>query len=131
MCIRDSTTTMNIKSFAKIFSAHSGTFDMPARPALSPGTFPERFSFLAILPENKIQRVFLFIINVHARTGDHFFQITSGKAAVLVKIIYRKIHITLDTIGMTLLQKNADKGDHLRYMLCRFRGHGRSSVSYT
>ena len=96
---------------------------MPSGPALSPWAFPERFTFFAFFPKRKIQRILFFVIDVNARAGNHFFQITSGQTAVLFVITYGKIYISIHTISISFLFEDADQSNHLFHMLGGFRGY--------
>src|SRR5664280_3731990 len=117
---------MNIESFPQVTSAHGGTFNMPAGPAFSPRAFPRRFAFLAFFPERKIQRILFFVMDVNARAGNHFFQITSGQTAVLFVITYRKIYISIHTISISFLFEDADQSNHLFHVLGGLWSHSGS-----
>ena len=57
------TTTMDVKSFAQIFSTHRGALDVPSRETLAPWAFPAHDVFgRRVLPQREIGFIsFLFL----------------------------------------------------------------------
>src|SRR5690348_7343045 len=63
------TTTMYVESFAEIFCAHHGTFNMPSGKAVSPGRRPtHNVSRRGLLPKCKVDLVSLLVLAVELTT---------------------------------------------------------------
>ena len=61
-------TTVNIEMLAQEIGTHRRAFNVPARTTVTPRRSPGRFAFLGVLPEHKIERIVLGLVNIHTLT---------------------------------------------------------------
>ena len=108
---------MNIKIVTQIFFAHHRTFNMPARPTLTPRTLPAWLARFGRFPKRKIHRVTLLLAHAHTRSSQHILQITAGKLAIILKVLHGKINVAINLISRAPSQKLLHQGDNLRHML--------------
>ena len=109
-----------IKGFAKIFTAHGRTFDMPAWSSHAPWAFPGRLSGFGGFPQNKIKRVALPFVNIDSCTGLHIFKPATGKLSIFFEFFNRIIDITIYPVCKTFLYQLFNKLYDLVDMLSGF-----------
>ena len=113
---------MDVERKAEVFPGHGGAFQMPSRPSLSPGAFPERLPRLGGFPQGKVQRVFLGFTHGDASPGAHFIDIPAGQLPVLPEGTHPEINIpACNGIGMPLLNQGSYHLLHLPYVRRRPR----------
>ena len=100
---------------------------MPARTAFAPRAFPVRFTRFGSLPQSKVKRIVLFIVDINTRTGHHIFQLAAGKFAVAVEFFYAVINIAVHFVGKALVDKGLHYLDDFRHMLGNTRVNMRTA----
>ena len=112
---------VDVEGASQVLIAHDGTFDVPARPAWSPGTGPFRFVRLGALPEYEIHGMSFFVVNGNAAAGAHVLQVSTGKAAISPEGLYGEIDISAFLIGISPVYQEFGHLDHTVNMI---RGPG-------
>src|SRR5690606_4964480 len=110
------TTAMNIKVVTQAAGRHGRAFNMPARTAIAPRRGPGRLILLGMFPEHKVKRMFFFNFDIYTfrSTCLHVVQFTPRKTAILFKLFYLKIYITICCrLGGSLLYQIANHALHL------------------
>src|SRR5690554_7699601 len=104
--------TVNVEGVAQALGRHSRTLDVPARPAIAPGRLPADFSRLGGLPQGKVRRAALGLLDTHPGTGHQVFQFPLAELAVVREGIYCKIDISVVRgIGMATRNQGLDHRD--------------------
>ena len=108
------TAAMNVKARPQQIGTHRRAFDVPARTAVTPRRCPSGFAFLGVLPENKIERIMLGLIDTDTLTGTQIVERLARKLTVAWKLAYREVHITVGRlVGQPVLFELADQIKHL------------------
>ncbi len=78
---------MDVNLLPQIFSGHHGTFNMPARPALTPRRLPVRLAFFLGLPKHEVKGVLLGLpshLDI-AVPGLQVVEVLVGELAIFLK----------------------------------------------
>ncbi len=78
--------SVDVETFSKIFLAHRGAFEMPARETFAPGRGPVHDMLRSrFLPEGKVERIALLVLPVEvAGLGLHVFDVSARKLAIVM-----------------------------------------------
>ena len=118
---------VEVKAFTKVFHAHGRAFNMPSRAAFAPRAFPVRFARFGCLPQRKVKRVVLFVVNVDACARHHVFQLAAGQFAVTVKFFHAVINIAVHFVSIALIDKGLHHVNDFRHMLGNARVNMRAA----
>ena len=98
---------------AQIAAHHGGALGMPTGTALAPGARPAGLAGLGGLPQGKVERVVLVLVLLDARTHHQVVDVAARDLTVVGIAAHGKVHVAvIGSIGMALLDKRLDHGDH-------------------
>ena len=117
--------TVNVKGLFQFGAGHGGTFDVPARPAFSPGTVPRRFAGFFFFPQRKIVGMSFFFIHFDASSGLKFAPFLVGKFSVFRKGFDFEVDSILGFVGVAFFDQFFDDLDHLGEVVRGFGLFGR------
>ena len=111
---------VNVKPRAQIFMGHSGTFNVPAGEALTPGAVPFHIApRLGSLPQRKVPRVALQRVGV----GPYAFQQVAAEVprqlAVFGAAVDIKVNVAAGCVGGPVVQQRPHHRQHFGDMLRR------------
>ena len=98
---------------------------MPAGATLAPRRVPGRLAGLGGLPECEVERVLLDVVDVDARAGLQILDRLVAELAVVLEFQRAVVHVTVDLVGVALVDERRDEVDDLLDVLGGLRVHGR------
>ena len=100
-----SAAAVNVDCVADIVARHRRALDVPARSALAERRIPVRLAGFRCLPHGKIHRVALFLADFDTRTRLQIVERLVRELAVLVEFRGFKVHVPVNLIRVTLVNK--------------------------
>ena len=105
-------TTVDVERLTQVQAAHRRALDVPPGTPPPPRALPPRLPGFARLPEGKVHRVMLALIDLDARPGQHLFKTTVRELAVVGKAVHSKIHVPVNRIRQPFGFQLLDERDH-------------------
>ena len=104
---------VDIDRGAQVAVNHGGALGVPTRTALAPRARPAGLAGLGGLPQGKVERVVLVLVLLDARAHHQVVDVTTRDLTVIGIAAHGKVHVAvIGSIGMALLDKRLDHGDH-------------------
>ncbi len=94
---------MNIDLLAQMLEVHGRALNMPARSPRSPRAIPEWLAGFGTLPQRKICRMFLALIQADAIASNHIVQAAPRELAIFWIGRHPEIDIVAQYVGVFML----------------------------
>ena len=116
---------VDVDRLSEVAVGHGRALNVPAGAALAPRRVPGRLTGFGGLPEREVERVLLDVVDVDARAGLQIFDRLVAELAVVLEVQRAVVHVTVDLIGVALVDERRDDVDDLLDVFGRLRVHGR------
>ena len=111
---------MDVDGRAQVAVDHRAALGVPAGAPLAPRGGPARLTGLGGLPEGKVKRIALLVVDLDALAGTQLVQVVTREDAVVVVGAHGEVHVAGGhRVGKALLD---EQGDHLLHGLDLTRG---------
>ena len=109
---------VEVKRLTEILYGHRRALDVPARTSLPPWAVPRRLARLCRLPQSKVHRMMLRLVDLDARTCLHVVKTASAEASVRSKCLDAVVDVArLRNIGIAALDQRLDHADDVVHRL--------------
>ncbi len=104
---------VNVQRLAEESHTHGRAFNVPARPARSPGTVPFRLTRLGCLPQGKIPGITFLVADLDTGPGLQLLRITVAQFAIVGVRADIEVDIASCWVGMSFVDETLNEGNHV------------------